>query len=547
MAYNDGMWVFPFLVLACGDTSVSKPAIDPNRDTGTPTEGFSAPEDSDAPEDTAERTDSGGHPPTDTADDCVGVPSDVSHTLEFDASLLVEDRARTLHNPLKGFMTSYLWGEPITDFPDQMEFLYLPMNTLWDESGDTLEAGLEPYLVAADERGHHAVLRVFVDYPTRPSGLPEYLSDTIGCSPYTEHGGGCSPDYDNPAFLEAMVGLIEAMGARYDGDPRLGFVQLGMLGFWGEWHTWPHDDWFPTEATQNTILNTYIASFATTHLQIRRAAASSVSLRMGFHDDSFAYSTIGETSWFFLPGLVSAGAVERWQEVPIGGELRPELQPSVFSDDYVLSEYAQDINECIEQTHASYLLNYYAFNGEEHGYLGEDRTRAEQSAMQMGYQFEIQSTAANASGLSEDTINLSLDIVVTQTGVAPFYYPLSVSIDSDALETPVVTDTDLHTLLPGDSQSITIDLGRVSADIINNPVHLELTSPMLLPSQRITLATTTTDSPDVGATTLLWSFVCEAEGVDHPLGTTLGTDAHDCPCVCDVDGVFRGNDGEVCG
>jgi hypothetical protein len=179
--------------------------------------------------------------------------------------------------------------------------------------------------------------------------------------------------------------------------------------------------------------------------------------------------------------------------------------------------------------------------------LGEDRTRAEQSAMQMGYQFEIQSTAANASGLSEDTINLSLDIVVTQTGVAPFYYPLSVSIDSDALETPVVTDTDLHTLLPGDSQSITIDLGRVSADIINNPVHLELTSPMLLPSQRITLATTTTDSPDVGATTLLWSFVCEAEGVDHPLGTTLGTDAHDCPCVCDVDGVFRGNDGEVCG
>ena len=29
--------------------------------------------------------------------------------------------------------------------------------------------------------------------------------------------------------------------ARYDGDPRIGFVQLGLLGFWGEWHTYPYD------------------------------------------------------------------------------------------------------------------------------------------------------------------------------------------------------------------------------------------------------------------------------------------------------------------
>jgi hypothetical protein len=320
-----------------------------------------------------------------------------------------------------------------------------------------------------------------------------------------------------------------------------------MLGFWGEWHTWPHADWFPTEDTQNTILNTYVASFATTHLQIRRAAASSVGLRMGFHDDSFAYSTIGETSWYFLPGLVTAGAAERWQEVPIGGELRPELQSSVFSDDYVLGDYAQDMTECIEQTHASYLLNYYAYNGEGHGYLGEDRTRAEQAALQMGYQFEIQSASATASGLSEGTIDLRLDIALTQSGVAPFYYPLSVSIQSDALDTPVTTETDLHTLLPGDTQTITIDLGRVSIDVINTPVQVELTSPMLLSTQQISLATTTAESAATGPTSLYWDEECEADGVTRPVGTFLDTDAHDCPCVCDVDGEFRTIDGEVCG
>ena len=85
---------------------------------------------------------------------------------------------------------------------------------------------------------------------------------------------------------------------------------------------------------------------------MRRAAAHAVDLRIGFHDDSFAHSTLGEIDWFFWPGLIAAGAEERWQEVAIGGELRPELQSTVFGDDYSLDTYAQDVAECVEETHA---------------------------------------------------------------------------------------------------------------------------------------------------------------------------------------------------
>ena len=59
---------------------------------------------------------------------------------------------------------------------------------------------------------------------------------------------------------------------------------MGLLGLWGEWHTWPHEDWFPTQETQMTVLNAFDAAFQTTQMQVRLPHANSLNLRMGFHD-----------------------------------------------------------------------------------------------------------------------------------------------------------------------------------------------------------------------------------------------------------------------
>ncbi len=524
------------LVVGCGSDDGPKPLPLSADDTAV------------AGADTAEPTadppldDTGTSPPDDTGDE--SRVSTAMATVELDPSDWSDDPSRTRNNALKGFITSYLWGAPVTDFPDQMEFLYLPLNQLWSAEGDTLEATLEPLLVAAAERNHHAVLRVFVDYPNRPSGLPEYLEGTVGCSPYAEHGGGCSPDYDDPELVAAMVGLIEALGDRYDGDPRLGIVQLGLLGFWGEWHTWPHTDWFPSEATQAAVLDAYEAAFETTLLQIRRPAIDSVERRMGFHDDSFAHSTLGDIGWFFLPGLEAAGAAERWQEVPIGGELRPELQSSVFSDGYVLGEYTQDVFECIEQTHTSYLLNYYAFNGEEHGYLGDDRSRAEDAAIAMGYRFELAGASIALSALEGDTVDATAVLQFAQTGVAPFYYPLLASMSSEALAEPAVSDADLSTLLPGESRSVEVPLGRIAVDSLDEPFGLKLTSPMLSEAQQVLLSTLTPWTEADGPTAVQWTIQCEAGGHTYDLGQVVEGSGGD--CRCDVDGVVRTFGGDTC-
>jgi hypothetical protein len=473
-------------------------------------------------------------------------PSTVSATVAIEPSLLTSNPDRTRHNPLKGFMTSYLWGAPVTGFPDQMEFLYLPMDELWDEMGETLETGLEPHLVAAAARGHHAVVRVYIDYPTLESGLPPHLEEMVPCSPYADHGGGCSPDYNHPALLDAMLGLISALGERYDGDPRLGFVQVGLLGFWGEWHTWPHTEWFPTNDTQVAVLSAFDAAFTMTQIQVRRAAANAVDLRIGFHDDSFAHSTIGEVEWFFLPGLEAAGAAERWRAVAIGGELRPELQGSIFSEDYVLDTYTQDISECIDQTHASYMLNYYAFNGGGHGYLGADRDRAEASALQLGYQFELVAATAVASGMTDQTIALSLQIELSQTGVAPFYYPLFLSIESPVLDMPVTSEVNLQDLMPGEHRLVTIDLGQVPVRVLNEAVEVTLESPMLQDGQGLLIATDSPWSTPTGAMALQWGVSCNDGDTTYALGDIAGMTSAGCDCSCDVDGLLRSCGGELC-
>eukprot|EP00957_Ditylum_brightwellii_P122465 9338608-Ditylum_brightwellii.AAC.1 len=107
----------------------------------------------------------------------------------------------------------------------------------------------------------------------------------------------------------------------------------------------------------------------------------------------------------------------------MGGELRPELQASIFSDTYPAgTEYHQDFNLCTEVTHATYSLNYHAFAT---GYSGNDLTRAKAANHRMGYSFLV--TKVDAS-VGSDSSNVDISVTVNQTGVAPFYYPLHLNL-----------------------------------------------------------------------------------------------------------------------
>jgi hypothetical protein len=350
-------------------------------------------------------------------------------------------QASPVDNPLKGFLPY----RGTYAFPHSMEWFYVPLKDLMSgPSTFTFASGLEPLLNDVASRGHQAVFRVFLDYPSLPSGVPQFLIDGgLVMRAYTDYGGGLSPDYENPKLVAALTAFIAAFGAKYDGDARVGFITEGLLGFWGEWHTYPHDAWFASVATQNTVLHSFANAFAKTKLLVRKPAADSPSLPVGYHDDSFAYETLPPTSFNFWPLILAAGQGNVWQTQPIGGELRPEIQSTVFDVPPVSPD---DYPTCVSTTHASWLIDQTAFAP---SFTGAKLARATGGSAMLGYDLRV--TSARVS-LPRDGSPVQLDLRVSNAGVAPFYYDWPIDVAVLSGNTVVQTwhpGWRLTTLLPG--------------------------------------------------------------------------------------------------
>ena len=126
-------------------------------------------------------------------------------------------------------------------------------------------------------------------------------------TPYTDYGGGKSPDYNDPRVVVALEKLIAALGKRYDEHPRVPYIQLGLLGFWGEWHTYPRNELFASAETQRRVIDAYHKAFSHKSLMARTPGDYAGQQGwLGFHDDLFPE----DTGWSvkagsFFPGCAA--------------------------------------------------------------------------------------------------------------------------------------------------------------------------------------------------------------------------------------------------
>ena len=226
-------------------------------------------------------------------------------------------------NPLKGWCP-YTDAGPIRQ-PYSMVFLYVPWSQLEPNAGDYRFEEWEKSWDVAAARGKHIIFRVYIDYPKLPSGLPDWLRKAgVKETRYQEHGGGLSPDYNDPKMLAAMERLIDALGRRYNKHPRIAFLQLGLLGFWGEWHTWPRGELYATPETERRIIAAWRRAFPDKSLMVRYARdAAGQQPWIGFHDDMFPEDTDNGQDWSFLAGLRATGRTDNWKQAVIGGEMVP--------------------------------------------------------------------------------------------------------------------------------------------------------------------------------------------------------------------------------
>lgn len=376
-------------------------------------------------------------------------------------------------NPLKGFIP---FAGSYTAFPYSMEWAYFPVNAVMT-GPDTFDwSALDTALSTIAARGHQTAFRFYLDYPGQPSGVPQYLLDgglaTHSYSDYGNNGVSVSPDYDDPNLRTAIDHFVAALGQRYDGDARVGFVQAGLIGFWGEWHTYPYNgdggqpNWMPSDATQLEVLTDFTNAFHTTKLMVRNPTTMNAALPIGYHDDSFALETkTSSLGWHFMDNMVAAGATDKWKTEPIAGELRPELQPCLFSAAGcpVLEDGGDnDFAGSADQTHASWLMDHYAF---ETGYSVADKPAALAASTSLGYSFRA-TQALVPSSTAPTTVSVGLS--VANIGRAPFYYDWPITLSyvnaSGAAVKTVATSWHVSDIASGASTQFTgsIDLTGVA-------------------------------------------------------------------------------------
>jgi hypothetical protein len=173
-------------------------------------------------------------------------------------------------NPLKGLMGSPFYLRPPhgDTVKASLEFFYVGLDKVMIGNPDKVGAVrafnwtfLEEVLNGSVSRRCHAVLRFILHFPGQVLYIPKHLIEE-GVELRRYNKTMFSPYYGDPALLRGMRQFIAALGQKYDGrmknnlknllftihgqltffflvsgDRRIACIQLGLLGFWGEWHT----------------------------------------------------------------------------------------------------------------------------------------------------------------------------------------------------------------------------------------------------------------------------------------------------------------------
>ncbi|MGO4538818.1 S-layer homology domain-containing protein [Paenibacillus sp. 2TAB19] len=289
-------------------------------------------------------------------------------------------------------------------------------------------------------QGKRINLRIVLDTPTSDPAhmdIPDWLYDSLEAEgnagtwyDTAEIGSGFSPNYNSPLLLAEHERLIAAVAERYDNDERIAFVQLGSLGHWGEWHTWPIGSGvFPKLAVSDQYVAHYSEAFANKQIGMRKPFPIASEQRLGLFNDVFGIKSstdewVGWTrgGWTgigeFVDDPAEAGdklaesaMPDFWKYAYSGGEFANGNPESWMTDDAMMETLRQ-----MRESHTSWLG---PSSPARTAYGTDIQSNIETMHKMMGYRYVIEAVKHQPS--AKRGKSLSIQTVVNNKGVAPFY------------------------------------------------------------------------------------------------------------------------------
>lgn len=266
-----------------------------------------------------------------------------------------------------------------------------------------------------------------------------------------------SPFYDNPVFIEKQINLIKALGARYDGNPDVCFVDIGSIGQWGEWHTDPDAAnpkkiVFPTDENAKKIIDAYLQSFTKTPL----AALIAFKQKYGF-----GYATSKGTGWradcwgdmdslgwnhmkgVYPQAMQAANAFNAWKDGPVALETcwtMDEWYQRGWDIDYIL-------NKALEW-HATEV------NNGNQAIPKEWYSKIKEFEKKLGYRFVLKELSYPSA--IEKGKEIKCRMQWQNAGVAPVYNPYNLTMHFVAKKDTtksftIPTNVDVRKWMPGNT------------------------------------------------------------------------------------------------
>lgn len=355
-------------------------------------------------------------------------------------TIFPDEYNHAIKNPLKGFRSynqygslikTYLkWSELENSASDDVNKLKNVCNSKW--------SGVE-------SKNIKVIPRVYLTWPGKENAWPTDM--TTG-------------DFTSKEFKQRVIALIQKLGQAWDNDSRVAYIEMGLIGEWGEME-------FPdtTDAIKEAMTVQFNASFQNKLVMIRWPNTYNDHIyNFGYYWDSFAHKD-QEYCAFHINNTVP-----KWKTTVIGGEtaygwgnwqIQPGENPDDSLTDPVHRDYILDRIRKLHANHLGWIANY------DHNDKSV-RAGAELVQKAMGYRFVI-SEVTYPKRIDTDT-PFTVSIKVKNTGSSPFYYnwPVEVSLLDPNTKQPVwkkqCVDIDIRDWMPGDQWDDSTDSYAIPAE-----------------------------------------------------------------------------------
>ncbi len=354
-----------------------------------------------------------------------------------------------LPNPHKGFtlLTEGRWNFV-------PEFRYGPYGSLGNKAWDLITYGsgyqqwnklnpgkgvydwseLEDLLDALQEHGMGYALRVFPYTPSfitsssTPTEQYDWTPDWVyemGAKKIKAKLEGTSyyaqvPVWDDDKYIWAAKEFAKALAEKYDGDPRIEYIDIRSFGEWGEWHT-SHLEGseMPSYQIQKDMLDHYASLFKKTQLVLTSDG----------YGDIYTYAlkkgiTKRDDGLIGIPGTADSLVRAYEANLPTIAENLGGYEMMLQYNDIIPGGYLRWTPQRWVDAITTAHLTYYVLDQESdcgYRFYKENKALADSMTHVIGYNFRITDarllTIASPQGISNE-----LDITVKNTGVAPCFF-----------------------------------------------------------------------------------------------------------------------------